>query len=216
MAFTVTDAIKEARAMHPQFDTRQTPDSVMLKECDNFQYNLLDMVLERDPDAYVANQDTTLPLTTFESGIALPSRHVDKGAEARVGATDKRLNVDIVPWRNRFTPGTGPPCWIVGDTLYLFGTEDDWTWADQFRFYYIPEPAPLAAKSQTITLFPDRARQVFASKAALVMAVRGPLDPQRPIPLNYFIGQFEDRLQKFLASYTRRHKAKTSYVREVW
>ncbi len=216
MSFTVLDAISEARAMHPQFDPRQTTDSVLLTEMDNFQYNLLDQVLERDPDAYAAQQDTVMPLATFDAGIALPARHVDKGAEARVGASEERLAVEIVPWRNRYAPGTGPPCWILQDTLFLFGTSESWTWADQFRFFYIPEPTPLTAKADIITLFPDRARQVFAAKGAVVMAALGPLDPQRQIPLNYFIAQFEDRLQKFLMSYTRRHKAKTSYVRETW
>jgi len=216
MSFTVLDAISEARAMHPQFDKRQTTDSVLLTEMDNFQYNLLDQVLERDPDAYGAEQDTILPLTTFDDGIALPSRHVDKGAEARVGASEERLTVFIVPWRNRFAPGTGPPAYIVEDTLFLFGRQEDWSWADQFRFFYVPEPTSLTAKADIITLFPDRARQVFAAKGALVMAVRGPLDPQRPIPTDFFIAQFQDRLQKFLESYTRRHKAKTFYVREAW
>lgn len=216
MSFTVLDAIGEARAMHPQFDPRQTTDSVLLKEMDNFQYNLLDQILERDPDAYTAEQNTVLPLAIFDDGIALPSRHVDKGAEAKVGASEERLTVFIVPWRNRFAPGTGPPAYINGDTLFLFGREEDWSWADQLRFFYVPEPAPLTAKADIVTLFPDRARQVFAAKGALVMAVRGSLDPQRQIPTNYFIAQFEDRLQKFLASYTRRHKAKTFYVREAW
>jgi hypothetical protein len=216
MAFTVADVIAEARALHPQFDDRQTPDGVLLTELDNFQHELLDAVLEFDPDAFGASDDTALPLATFGDGIALPARHTDKGCEAQLGGTDQKVEVPIVPWRNRIRPGTGPSVYILEDTLYLFGSNEDWTWADQITFWYIPLPTALTAVTDTILLFPDRARQVFAGKAAQIMAARGPLDPQRPISLEYFAANYAQRAKSFLATYHKRKKAKTAYWRESW
>jgi len=216
MAFTVADVIAEARALHPQFDDRQTPDGILLTELDNFQHELIDAVLEFDPDAFGSTQDTALPLTVFGDGIALPARHTDKGAEAQIGGTEQKVEIPIVPWRNRIRPGTGPSAHTVADTLFLYGTAEDWTWADQITFWYIPLPTALTVVGDTILLFPDRARQVFAGKAAQIMASRGTLDPQRPISLEYFAANLAQRAKSFLASYHKRKKAKTAYWREAW
>jgi len=216
MAFTVADVIAEARALHPQFDDRQTPDGVLLTELDNYQHVLLDAVLEFDPDAFGTTDDTALPLPTFSDGITLPARHTDKGAEAQIGGTEQKVEIPIVPWRNRIRPGTGPSAYIVADVMYLFGTNEDWTWADQITFWYIPLPVALTLPTSPILLFPDRARQVFAAKAALIMAGRGSLDPQIPIPVQLFIDNMAERRATFLSTYHKRRKAKTAYWRESW
>ena len=176
----------------------------------------MDEILERDLDQFTVSAIESMPLADFAAGWTIPARHVERGLEAHVLNTDQVEPVHLVAHRSRFAPGTGPAAWILNDVLYLFGTDNDWTWAAELEFFYVAPLTELTSVADAVPLFPDRARPVFAAHAAQTMTARAQQDSNAPPDLRYFVGLFEDRKAAFLNSYSRRAKARVAYVRESW
>lgn len=219
MPYSVEDAIKMGRDLHPSFTKQHTPDGILVTEINEYQHELLDLVLDRDEDAFITRYDATALLTTsFASGLAIPAGyHVEEGLEATVATEQRPRKIPIVPYGNRFTPGTGPMCaYIQSDTLFLIGIQSEWTWADGLTLSYTGAPDELTLAELLSDFWPERAKATFAAHAGMFMANRSPKDVNPPVSSTFYGRLAGRRESAFLRSYSQRHKARESYVQEVW
>jgi hypothetical protein len=216
----VGDVLNAARDCSPQFDTRRHPDRVLLRFLSRYQRDLVDRLVRLDPSQLVMTEDYSLPLPSFDAGIAIPAYHYPFGAEvlsAHPGAHP--VPIPLVNWadhaRNRHA------VYLLSGVLFLCGKVHDWERFVTLRWIYVPEVADLdtssqGAMTQVLTALPDSAEPPLVAFLAMRMAMRGGVDSgQTPADPASLGGDWKFEENRFFDAIGRNTQAVSSVMREV-
>lgn len=221
MTLVAERVVESARDLHPAFDRKRNPDPVVLRALSRYVRELQGRVAAIDETALAVSTTESLPLATFEDGIALPpNRYI-----LSVTAKDER-STDAAPWLNPVTlipyahrHDRGQPtaaAWVLGDVLYLRSPESMWKTQTEIGIAYIPVPEDLTSLSDEIPL-PDQAENALVTTTALVMAKRGHNDPALPgIEVTAFIRDAERAENEYLHDVANRMTGVRFKTRETW
>lgn len=211
------DIIDAARDAHPVFDRRRHPGGVLLRALSRYQRSLAAEIVKYNPSVLTQVQTTSLPLASFDAGVALPDFKYPAGVEAEMppesgGTVSRKHQVDLVPWQARFRWHLG--AFIRNNTLYLTGTAPDWVGFQTLRFYYVPEVENLAAESAVLVL-PNAAEPCLTAYLGHFMAQRSKGDPTAAgLDAREFRVTWREAEDEFLDEMGRHDQATTSVIHE--
>lgn len=182
MSFTVEDVIEAAREVHPAFDERQTPDRTLLRALNRKYRTLFQLTFDIEPTLVASTETITISGFDFSNGHPIPAYERIIGGDMKISgeADPRRHDFELVPWGQRHRASVDRGGYILEETLYLQGTENDWDDVEKIELLYIPELTELSAESDQPNL-PDRAQSPLELHGAMFMARRG-VDGQ-PLPI---------------------------------
>lgn len=215
MAFTAQDVITEVRDQHPALDPERTPDTVLVRQIARYTRELYQRAVERDSTVFVDTTTIDLPLATFEDGTTLPSYVQLTGADIILDPSGAHEPLHLVPFRNRFTPGSYSAAYLLAGKLYLCGNESDWSGVDSIQLAYVPEPTLPVLLTDPVPL-PDAAKRVLVDNAAWWTARRSPTYEGAPMDVGGFYTIWKESEREFLIEIGHHSRAESVYVREEW
>ena len=217
MAVTVADVIQSLRDAHPEFGPDWLPDAVFVRFLSRYQQRLLGKIAPIKPDALVAVQTVTLPLADFAAGAPLePHLLIHGGTVHFQNANRWPEPLQFVGFDRRLErPFPGYGAYVDGATLHLLGTEEDWNEVARIEIRYFPEPAPLAALTDPLTL-PKQPLDVCVAACADFAARRAPLSSVSPAERAQFVAEFQEAEERYIDEVTGRRKVTVGQTREDW
>lgn len=215
MAFTVLDVIEQARDQHPSHDPERTPESSLIRELNRYVRGLYMRVLERDSSRFTTVETIAWPLADFGVGHTMPAYVYIQGGIISFADSTELAELRIVPYRNRYTPGVPLAAYMHGGILYFCGREDDWQGTSQVAVSYAPEPTPLTARTDTVSL-PESGILPCVRWLSYYMARRSASYEQAPVPMQTFLTEWREAEEEFLVEMAHHNRVESSYIREVW
>jgi len=218
-SLVVRDLIREARDQHPSFDSRRHPDAVLVRALSQYQRNLIPRIVRRNRTILTEVIEQTLPLPDFNAGITLPDFIYPVSVEVETALTGpglipRRFEVEMVPWQARGRYHLA--AYIRNNTLYLTGSEVDWTGFTKLRFFYVPQVDAVTGLSSTLSL-PNSAEPCLVAFLAALMARRGCRDQAHERPdAAFFHATWREVEDEFLDEMAHQTQAQTSVIREVF
>jgi hypothetical protein len=189
MAISVDAVIQSARWVHPAFDERHTPDTILRDVLTRLQQTLMVQLKRRRVGLISSTESITLPLATFTSGYTFPAYTFVRGGTVLSNSVvmDEAF---VIEWEHRQRPPVWPSFYFLQGVLYLAGREQDWTMYDELTVVYVPFPT--AAVAGGTLVLPDITENLIVMELSLFMAGRTPKIEGMPEPdLTYFRGQTE-------------------------
>ena len=217
MAVALSEIIENARELHPSFHERHTPDPLCIRALTRAHEDLHSLTSDRNPEVTAAQTDISLPLADFAAGETLPEHYKVLSGHVYhdINTPQTRRQLDFVPWEHELFTRRPYAASIVGNTLFLVGTEADWNPFSLIRLRICLYPTAFTAVTDTITL-PDYGHDAMIEFLGEFFAMRVPLaDPERPNPLE-FVKRRMDAVSKYLDIVGNKKKAYVGEVKEVW
>ena len=159
-------------------------------------------------------------VATIDQGVPLPPmKHLIGGT---VRLTSDTANEDPRPftlttYSNRFhTAGGWYSGYVLNQTLYLMGTQQDWTDVQSIDFRYVPEPPALTALTDYF-LLPDAAQPALIAHAAYMAGLRVQgLEGLPPLDIGALATAKQQAETAWLQTVSAQPRAAVSRIREAW
>lgn len=216
---TVAEVTLAAREWHPALHPRSTPDIVVRNYLAEKQDWLLGEIAEIKADAVHASETITLPLADFRAGYTIQTPYFRlHGGTAVMKQDERRIDLRLVPYVDRLERYSGPAAYDQAGTLFLLGTEDDWTHYDRIELDLFPSaPAPgdeITGQDSAFILPGRKAKAALISMAAVFMALR--VDDFPGSTLAEFRRREDEAIAAYLDEVTGRRRATVNVIRGVW
>lgn len=172
MSITLAQVITAIRLKHPAFDESRVPSPHLASVLSDFQNTLVGKATQRDKGFCALSTTIALNNTVFASGSPLPANQNVLGGS--VLYTDDATNPDelhFTTFERRFDPPEFPAVYIINNTVYLTGRQEDWTDVASITLNYQPIIAALTALNNTFTI-PDGAKPCLVAYGAFEAAIR--------------------------------------------
>lgn len=156
-------------------------------------------------------------MASTEQGVPLPSMQAILPDLCQYWPSDgsSPCPLHVTDAQRRFRPASSPAVYVVGQTLYLCGTSEEWNGITSLEIPYVPL-APTFTALTDLCLLPDHAQPVLVAKAASLMAMRvaGAEDVTiDPAPHHAAAAQAE---ADFLRAVLLGKRGRSSRIREAW
>ena len=218
MAFTVQDAIDDARDQHFTFNDRDHPSKALLNRLNNAVAQLRRRIMEIDETALATTQTQAMPLAVHENGIPLTTGTINVIAVAAQPTGTPAPNpipVEVIPHAHRFDIGPATlAAWEVNNVLYLRSPSTLWTNIASVGILSIPAYARLTTLTANVGL-PDDCRTMLASDLAAFMASRRKTDALAPFDVRAFKDQATADAQAYYLSIGSKIAGRVYRTRDV-
>lgn len=174
--FTLGSALEDVRNSHQAFDATRTPDVVLRNYWRNYQTELIGKIVGRDKTKLAIRQEIPMP-ATVDVTVALPDLpkllYIVGGEIVRQGDTTgvvERDPLGISTLARR--PFQGRTVTLIGDQLFLNGSNTDWLPEVQaIDVYYVALPDPMEKRQSNFAL-PDDAKPCVIAYGCKIAAQR--------------------------------------------
>lgn len=185
MAITAADVLDGARDLHPSFDPKSQPDTVLVRQIQRDARRLATKVIAIRPEQVPwSTQTTALPLAVFANGISLPSHLlVTQVTALRAGGTSPQDDtpIPLVNTQQRTRWGQPwPSAFIMSGTLYLAATAADWLPYASVTVRYVPVPS-VTSSASAIGLDDDALTPLVLSLGAFMATRRQGMSDAPPV-----------------------------------
>jgi hypothetical protein len=216
MPVTAGEIITDARDLHPAFDGTRNPDGVLRRALRRAHADLWGRVMVIEPD--VIRDETAiqaLPLGNFAAGFIMPDPFV-RILGGRVFANLDELPLSLVPQHQRFAPSRFPAAIEQFGTVYLVGSEADWTDYTGFSVEFVPQAPTAFASNAALIQLPDDAQTALVHALGAFMANRTEDAPNAaPIDRRQFRQDADAERDRFLERIGHR-KVVVAQIPELW
>lgn len=219
MPLLAGNVIDAARDRHAAFGPQRHPNKAALRFLSAYVKQLHGKVLAINPDALRVDVTASLPLTTFDDGIALPANtqaivEVVGRYPAATARSPYPITLIDASARNALNAPRGA-AWRVGDTLYLRSPDTLWRDFDAIVFAVVTLPGSLAALDDTLAV-PDAAEMACIEQVAAFFAGRVAQEEETRIALDRFDQKAAEAEGHYLATVTAALTGTTFFTQDVW
>ena len=160
--------------------------------------------------------DYTTPLVArYDVGIPLPQMHALIGGTVRMSGNDDDVApLTLVDYGSRLSPHAPFAVYVMGNELFLCGTEEDWVDVESLDLRYVPVPPALTALTSTL-LMPDSAYTALVNGAAFHAGLRVNGLPDVPkVDVNALASQKAESEAAFLKNVGKGKRSRFSVIKE--
>lgn len=220
MTLVAGNVIDAARDRHPSFYKEKHPNKMLLRFLSAYAKGLHGKIAAIDEDQLRVDVTATLPLASFDAGIALPA-NVRSITGAVVSypepTTFAPVPIDIIQSDERNARNTpAGAAWQVNGKLYLAGNADRWSAFNQIAISLILLPDTLQTLADVLAV-PDAAELACIENCALFLARRefNESDGDTKLNLSTYVGAAADAERAFLDDVKNNVAGRTFYTLDV-
>lgn len=170
MALTVAQVWSRTRDSHPALSALSAPLVLGIRECSDYQRDLVRAVIDRVPAFFALRYTVPMPLADFAAGIdlgtAIAAGWLDLPTGRVVDGTGHWRPATFVPYEQQDICQRLPAYTLLNNTLFLLGVAGNYAQAASFVLEGTPIPADLTAGSSAFIL-PDDARETLKKMLAV-------------------------------------------------